>query len=314
MARHKHVHAWNYEIGGGKHGPVIQDGLITLISSRKVKPDTLVWRQGMDEWRAADETELGKYFDETGAPGPDAIDAANKIARKAKQKAERPPMGETRSVAGFQKWLQISLCLYALGTFGNILAACNTLFFYQQIKNDAFAGDSGALDQAAANVDMIALYVVVFTACCFVSSATAYGFFFQRALTNLKAMHIRYVTAKPFGSWAWYFVPIASLWKPLEPFSQARNGSSDAAGLAPPKSGAVSLWWSMWIIGQILSNVSQRIIDSGGSLEILTLAVVLAILAAGCLITAAITLLRMVGAIARAHESARASGNASVFD
>src|SRR5205085_12021153 len=42
---------WYYAIGDQRHGPVIQSEFERLVSVGTIKPDTLVWRQGMAAWQ-----------------------------------------------------------------------------------------------------------------------------------------------------------------------------------------------------------------------------------------------------------------------
>lgn len=48
------VKMWYYSIDGdSKHGPITEDELRRLLSSRRLLPDTLVWTQGLPCWSEA---------------------------------------------------------------------------------------------------------------------------------------------------------------------------------------------------------------------------------------------------------------------
>lgn len=44
---------WYYAQGGEQRGPVSEEDLSTLVRRGEVGPDTLVWRDGMEQWAAA---------------------------------------------------------------------------------------------------------------------------------------------------------------------------------------------------------------------------------------------------------------------
>jgi hypothetical protein len=55
---------WYYVDGGQQAGPVDDAQLAALASSGKILSDTLVWREGMDNWR---------MYGEVKAPGAAAL-------------------------------------------------------------------------------------------------------------------------------------------------------------------------------------------------------------------------------------------------
>lgn len=57
---------WYYAEGGNPMGPVSEERLLQLIQSSKVGPDTLVWRNGMAEWKPC--REAGPRMREAAAP------------------------------------------------------------------------------------------------------------------------------------------------------------------------------------------------------------------------------------------------------
>ena len=42
---------WYYAINGQQWGPIAEDTLLELLRSGKLSPDTLVWKQGMTDWK-----------------------------------------------------------------------------------------------------------------------------------------------------------------------------------------------------------------------------------------------------------------------
>ena len=59
--------SWFYERDGAKIGPVSQTEIRSLISSSSIGKETLVWREGMEDWAKAAETE---FFGPPPVPAP----------------------------------------------------------------------------------------------------------------------------------------------------------------------------------------------------------------------------------------------------
>jgi hypothetical protein len=62
----------------------------------------------------------------------------------------------------------------------------------------------------------------------------------------------------------WYFVPIASLYKPYEAFKtvwQASSGGLDFSEKHP----LMPAWWATWLAANILGNISWRLPDSASA-------------------------------------------------
>jgi hypothetical protein len=66
---------WYYAVDDDRRGPVDEGTLSTLIGSGVVTRSSLVWRQGMGDWRAAGATELARYFSGEPPPAPAAAPA-----------------------------------------------------------------------------------------------------------------------------------------------------------------------------------------------------------------------------------------------
>ncbi|MDE6646903.1 MAG: DUF4339 domain-containing protein, partial [Prevotella sp.] len=58
-------------INGGQQGPFDANTLKSLVASKVLMPDTLVWKQGMAQWgKAGDQPDLQPFFAAGGPPPP----------------------------------------------------------------------------------------------------------------------------------------------------------------------------------------------------------------------------------------------------
>ena len=59
---------WHYVDGDTQVGPVEQDAMVSLIRSGAVKSTTSVWRDGMEDWLEAGQTELASFLPRNAPP------------------------------------------------------------------------------------------------------------------------------------------------------------------------------------------------------------------------------------------------------
>jgi hypothetical protein len=81
-----------------------------------------------------------------------------------------------------------------------------------------------------------------------------------QAARNLVAKDIDGFTYTPASCVWWYFVPIASLFKPFQAMRQIWNGSHGNDGQAIDEGHeSLTIWWAAWVISGILGNISFRL-------------------------------------------------------
>ena len=102
------------------------------------------------------------------------------------------------------------------------------------------------------------LYLVVF-----IISTVCFIMWFRRAYYNLhlKAKHLLYTEGWAAGAW---FVPILNLFRPYqimkELYERTDHILSEHFGDYQEKKGTtiVGVWWFMWIVANVISNISTR--------------------------------------------------------
>lgn len=105
--------------------------------------------------------------------------------------------------------------------------------------------------------------------------------------------------------WAigWYFVPFANLVKPFQAMRElwiASHSEIDRFGAEAPYE--IKVWWAAWIVGNILSTVSTRILLLGeGGPSAVTLGNALAAASNVTDVVAALLLLRIVARVTEAQ-------------
>lgn len=122
-------------------------------------------------------------------------------------------------------------------------------------------------------------------------AAIVFLVWFHRAAVNVRAFGAVGLQYTPGWCVGWWLIPFASLWKPYGAMTEVwRASEPDAVGqpygwtyVKPPR--VLQPWWTTYVIGNILGNLSGRFDDPKAS----------AVLGAGCtLITAVSAVLAIV--------------------
>jgi hypothetical protein len=92
----------------------------------------------------------------------------------------------------------------------------------------------------------------------------------HRANRNARGLGAQGLTFTPGWSVGWYFIPIVNLWKPYQAMKQIWQASADPGAWrsqTPPS--LLPLWWTLWIVSNVLSQASFRLslqADTGAAL------------------------------------------------
>jgi hypothetical protein len=101
----------------------------------------------------------------------------------------------------------------------------------------------------------------------------------------------------------WFFVPIASFWKPFQGIKETWQASRDPEQWPyVPVPDALRVWWGCWIAGNALTNISMRLDGMDSPLTVLDLMAMVAMIgSAGLLmhIIGSITKMQTVTALSR---------------
>lgn len=133
----------------------------------------------------------------------------------------------------------------------------------------------------------------------------------RRTYMNLSALGARNLQTTPgWVGWYW-FIPIGNLFKPFQatkeiyhlsdPSDPAPNGGMVAGKSAP---GFLSGWWACWLIGNVVTNIGQKMANPNAPGSAVEAAYVVDILASALLIGAALLAVKVIREI-EARQQAR---------
>lgn len=115
-----------------------------------------------------------------------------------------------------------------------------------------------------------------------------------RANRNARAFG-RGLSNTPPWAVGWFFVPIASLWKPFQAMEEMWRVSQNPEGwkrLAVPP--LLRWWWGFWLVGTIAGNLAMRIGVSPRTFEALQIGTVLELVSAMAFVAAGLALRRVI--------------------
>lgn len=142
---------------------------------------------------------------------------------------------------------------------------------------------------------------------CYVIAALAFAFWTWRVVANARTFKPS-MNASPGWAIGWYFVPIASLWKPFGYLQETWDASS--ARMSRHGSALLRWWWGLWIGSTVLSSLGNQFarVDEGPGLG-LGMGMVMTALAIRLVL--AVLVIRMAFTLAELQRTKQTDGGAA---
>jgi hypothetical protein len=139
------------------------------------------------------------------------------------------------------------------------IVACHALGAIASLFNRNLDFDSKYYNLITAGIGLLAIIQLII----YVLTIIFFIMWFRRAYNNLHLMgsrHLEFSEGWAAGSW---FVPFVNLGRPYKIMKDIWNetqllGRNPSEGFQAEDGGIVGWWWAMWIIGNIISNISFR--------------------------------------------------------
>lgn len=155
---------WYYAVGGERRGPFEQGEFVRIIGTGVITDATLVWREGMAEWRP-----FAEVKDELGLPPPVPAGAVDSVTGQPAAPAPSAPVGfEFTGTAGeyFKIWIvNLLLTIVTLGIYAAWAKVRNRRYFYANTKllGHAFTYTGDPRRILIGNLIVLGMAVVYFT-------------------------------------------------------------------------------------------------------------------------------------------------------
>ncbi|MCH9682566.1 MAG: DUF4328 domain-containing protein [Deltaproteobacteria bacterium] len=121
---------------------------------------------------------------------------------------------------------------------------------------------AGLVDEAEANAnDSRQVLLGSLTVIVYLSTAVVFSMFLHRANKNARALSPETMFSfTPGWTVGWFFVPIASLWKPYQAVRELWEKSR------PVLPGIMGAWWGFWITDNVLNQIAYRMADENATI------------------------------------------------
>lgn len=153
------------------------------------------------------------------------------------------PYRDTRPVAKVLK-VMLVVCCISFVLFGGV-----NYSYYSALKT--FDLESSMSRITSIEETMLAAGVLMLIA--YLVTAITFAIWTVKSMKNAWASSGSVGLIRPGWSVGWYFVPIATLWKPVEAVGQMRDaafGRKQGLSLVP--------WWSFWLLSTVTGRISSK--------------------------------------------------------
>lgn len=190
-----------------------------------------------------------------------------------------PQIEPTSDGGGFKdptKLTKVTVWLLYAGIAVAVVAIVSHFMEYQflaDVQDGVYANAQAQADADAKTSDRRQSVVGAAEVFLYVASGIAILTWIYRANFNARQLGAANLRFEPVWSVAWYFIPVANLWKPYQVMREIWQTSVNAAHWDVQK---VSLflpwWWTLWLISNALGQAAYRTAKRADDLEAFFLA------------------------------------------
>jgi hypothetical protein len=177
----------------------------------------------------------------------------------APPQAEDPPRAASgvRAAYGDAEYVPLGwrTILASVFVFATVLCGATLdvllLILGERLKEGALVGTRDYTDVLIlAGMSLLSLAVSI-------GSWISVGMWLHRAASNLRGLGRYGMAFSPAACIAWFFVPVANLWKPLQAVGELWRASDPTADqgswVSSPGTPLLATWWSAWMLASFIS-------------------------------------------------------------
>ena len=211
----------------------------------------------------------------------------------------------------------VTLCvgINTLVLVANSAALTLRLQLLGKMTSGGFASQAAVL-QAAQASDRVVQVVAILLVASVIAAYVAGGMWIYRAASNARGLGARGLHDSPGWAVGWYFIPVASLFRPFAAMEQLYKASFAPIGWqSKPTPTLLRAWWAAWLIAGYYGYIVTFVARNNTSIAGLRLVTMLQIVESGLDFLAIGLFLTIVWRVYRAQlvSKRQAAGVADVF-
>jgi hypothetical protein len=148
--------------------------------------------------------------------------------------------------------IQILTAMFVLGILAAIVAAISNYMQIQLLSNTPLSEQAIQWNDIRQTICAITSLIILLVTSIF------FGTYVIRAHHNVRGFGAKGMTITPGWAFGYFFVPILTLFKPYVAMSELWRASQSPTQWTNNSTGLVPLWWTFWIVSNILGQISFR--------------------------------------------------------
>jgi uncharacterized membrane protein YphA (DoxX/SURF4 family) len=271
----------------------ISDAEARETTSRKGWPaGTLYWKDGMADWRPVTELLPASATSQSNPYATPTVSETVASPQPGVFTFVKDPRGVT------------TVLLVLLGLHLLIDAIALVLDFSQYVMlSRSFTTEEATANNARQSIAGIAGLII------YTSTVVGFCMWVHRANRNSRGFGALGMQFTPRWAVGWYFIPFANLVKPCQSMAEIWKVSSDPFDWTQRKAGPiVAIWWTLWILNNISSNISTRLAARAETIVDLQTSTAASMIAGGFAIASAVAAIILIQGVYR-RQAALVSGS-----
>lgn len=118
-----------------------------------------------------------------------------------------------------------------------------------------------ALGEQFTQLETVTFALIALLVCTFLFSMVMVSIWINRSHKNARALGVAGLSSSPAMAVGSFFIPIVNLFLPYRAMKELVSGSLKA-NHQPPIAAKLGFWWFTWIVGNLLSRLSNKMIDN----------------------------------------------------